>query len=98
MVKDHSDSKRGNPLPPHGLLFPIDSRVLLYAPSHRQDITYQGLCYTSRGALAGTRKDLYDFIMSYCHYKSARKFLKILNETELRESRVIKSKTTEKSI
>ena len=21
MVKDHSDSKRGNPLPPHGLLF-----------------------------------------------------------------------------
>ena len=23
MVKDHSDSKRGNPLPPHGLLFPM---------------------------------------------------------------------------
>ena len=23
MVKDHSDSERGNPLPPHGLLFPI---------------------------------------------------------------------------
>ena len=22
MVKDHSDSDRGNPLPPHGLLFP----------------------------------------------------------------------------
>ena len=22
-VKDHSDSERGNPLPPHGLLFPI---------------------------------------------------------------------------
>ena len=21
MVKDHSDNKRGNPLPPHGLLF-----------------------------------------------------------------------------
>ena len=21
MVKDHSDSKRGNPLPPHGLFF-----------------------------------------------------------------------------
>ena len=21
MVKDHSDSERGNPLPPHGLLF-----------------------------------------------------------------------------
>ena len=23
MVKDHSDSEKGNPLPPHGLLFPI---------------------------------------------------------------------------
>ena len=23
MVKDHSDSERGNPLPPHGLLFSI---------------------------------------------------------------------------
>ena len=29
--------------------------VLLYAPSHRQDSTYHSLCYTSRGALAGTR-------------------------------------------
>ena len=29
--------------------------VLLYAPSHRQDNTYHGFCYTSRGALAGTR-------------------------------------------
>ena len=27
----------------------------LYALSHRQDNTYHGLCYTSRGALAGTR-------------------------------------------
>ena len=25
MVKDHSHSERGNTLPPHGLLFPIDS-------------------------------------------------------------------------
>ena len=31
----------------------LTARVLLYAPSHRQDNTY--LCYTSRGALAGTR-------------------------------------------
>ena len=48
MVKAHSDSERGNQLPPHGLL-------LLYAPSLRQNSTYHGLCYTSRGALAGTR-------------------------------------------
>ena len=33
----------------------LTARVLLYAPSHRQDRTYHGLCYTSRGALAGTR-------------------------------------------
>ena len=26
MVKDHTDSKRGNRLPPHGLLFPISSK------------------------------------------------------------------------
>ena len=25
MVKDHSDRERGNPLPPHGLLFPNSS-------------------------------------------------------------------------
>ena len=34
------------------------ARVLLYARSHRQYITYHGLCYTSRGALAGTRNSL----------------------------------------
>ena len=26
MVKDHSDSERGNPLPPHGLIFSINSK------------------------------------------------------------------------
>ena len=35
--------------------FRLAARVLLYASSHRQDSTYHGLCYTSRGALAGTR-------------------------------------------
>ena len=48
MVKDHSDSEKGNP-------YRLTARVLLYAPSHRQDSTYHSLCYTSRGALAGTR-------------------------------------------
>ena len=38
-----------------GYSFWLTARVLLYAPSHRQDSTYHGLCYTSRGALAGTR-------------------------------------------
>ena len=52
MVKNHSDNKRGNLLPPlHGLLFPISSKGS-YARSHKQDSTYHGLCYGSRGALA----------------------------------------------
>ena len=55
MVKDHSDSERGNPLLPHGYSFRLTARVLLYALSHRQVSTYHGLCYTSHGALAGTR-------------------------------------------
>ena len=38
-----------------GYSFRLAARVLLYAPSNRQDSTYHGLCYTSRGALAGTR-------------------------------------------
>ena len=33
----------------------LTARVLLYAPSHRKDNTYHRLCYTSRGALDGTR-------------------------------------------
>ena len=43
MVKDHSDSEKGNPLLPHRLLFPLAARVLIYASSHRQDSTYHGL-------------------------------------------------------
>ena len=39
MVKDHSDSERGNLMPPHGLLFPISSKSSLMC----------SLCYTSRG-------------------------------------------------
>ena len=38
-----------------GYSYRLAARVLLYAPSHRQDNTYHSLCYTSRGALAGTR-------------------------------------------
>ena len=37
-----------------GYSFQLAARVLLYAPSHRQDSTYHCLCYTSHGALAGT--------------------------------------------
>ena len=37
-----------------GYSYRVTARDLLYAPSHRQDSTYHSLCYTSRGALAGT--------------------------------------------
>ena len=53
MVKDHSDSERGNPLLPHGLLFPVNSKGSFICNS-----TYHSLCYTSHGALAGTRNSL----------------------------------------
>ena len=38
-----------------GYFYRLTARVILYAPSHRQDNTYHGLCYSSRGALAGMR-------------------------------------------
>ena len=41
-----------------GYSLQLTAMVLLYAPSHRQDSTYHGLCYTSRGALAGTKNEL----------------------------------------
>ena len=60
MVKDHSDSEKGNQLLPHRLLsFRLTARALLYAPSDRQDSTYHSLCYTSCGALSGTRNSCF---------------------------------------
>ena len=44
MVKDHSDSERENPLPPHGLLFTINSNGFYICTIHRRDSTYHGLC------------------------------------------------------
>ena len=44
-----------------GYSFRLAARVLLYATSHRQDSIYHGLCYTSSGALAGTRNSSVGF-------------------------------------
>ena len=68
MVKDHLYNERGNLLPPRGLLF--------YVSLHRQDGTYHGLCYTSRGALAGTRNSSmgYDRTMPYEMLENDLKF------------------------
>ena len=43
-----------------GYSYRLTARLLLYAPSHRQDNTYHSLCYTSRGALAGTSNSSMD--------------------------------------
>ena len=55
MVKDHSDSEKETRCRHIGYSLRLTTRVLLYAPAHRQDSTYHSLCYTSHGALAGTR-------------------------------------------
>ena len=61
MVKNHSDSERKLAAANSwATLARLAAKVLLYAPSHRQDSTYHGLCYTSRGALAGTRNSSVD--------------------------------------
>ena len=54
MVKDHSDSEKGNPLLPHRLLLLINSKGS-FIRTIPQDNTYHSLCYTNCGALAGTR-------------------------------------------
>ena len=59
MVKDNYESERVNLLLPlHGYSFQLAARDRLHALSHRQDRIYHGLCYTSRGALAGMRNSL----------------------------------------
>ena len=55
MVKNHSDSEKETRCRHIGYSFRLAARVILYAPSHRQDNTYHGLCYPSCRALAGTR-------------------------------------------
>ena len=58
MVKDHSDSQRVNLLLPlHGIFFLISSKGCfnICIISQTEYYIYHGLCYTSPGALVGTR-------------------------------------------
>ena len=50
VVKDHSAREETCFCHYMGCSFRLAVRVLLYAPSHRQDSTYHGLCYISREA------------------------------------------------
>ena len=70
MVKDHSDSERGNLLPPlHGLLFPISSKHSFICIIPQTGYTYHSLCYTSRGALAGMRNTAARCLYQYFEQK-----------------------------
>ena len=56
-----------------GYSYQLTARLLLYAPSHRQDNTYHILCYTSCGALAGMRNregrnEMFDLTMHSTHF------------------------------
>ena len=55
MVKDNSYIERRTRCLHMGYSFRLTAMILLYAPSHWQDNTCHGLCYTSRETLAGTR-------------------------------------------
>ena len=54
MVNDQSLPREETRCRHMGYSFRLAARVLLYASSHKHDNTYHGLCYTSRGTLAGT--------------------------------------------
>ena len=60
--KDHSDSERGNSLPHMGYSFRLAGRVLLYAPSPREDSTYHDLC-TPVASTGWNEKQLNGFTM-----------------------------------
>ena len=55
MVKDHSDSEKGNPLPPHMLLLSINSKGFFYMHHPTDRIAHTTAFVHHRGALAGTR-------------------------------------------
>ena len=54
MVKDHLITIKETRCRHIGYSYRLTAMVLLYTSSHRQDSTYHGIYYTSRGAMAGT--------------------------------------------
>ena len=52
MAEYYTDSEKGNPLPPHRLLFPYSNNGYFICIITQTGYIYHGLCYTSRGALA----------------------------------------------
>ena len=86
-----------------GYSYRLTARVLVYAPSHRQDNTYHILCYTSCGALAGTRSVcvymyvyiyiyIYIYTHTHTHWLKYQTFLYNCLSLMLWEQWIIKSK------
>ena len=65
-----------------GYSFRLAARVLLYAPSHRQDSTYHSLC----GALAGTRNSSMGLVQA-SHWLSDSDRFSLLQSLDRSESR-----------
>ena len=64
MVKDHADSERGNPLPPHGLLFSISSMDSTYHSLLHQSWSMAGMRNSSMGPPCG---EVYCIATSHSH-------------------------------
>ena len=62
MVKDYSDSERGNPLLPHGLLLPISSKVFFFYMHHPTD----GITHTTAFVTPGVEHWLEREIAQQC--------------------------------
>ena len=76
-----------------GYSFQLTAKVLLYAPSHRQDCTYHSRCYTSHGALAGTRNSsMKDRSNNPSHHERTllpRSYISHLTPKEIHEDMVV---------
>ena len=79
IVKDHSYSEKGTRCHYMGYSFRLAARVLLYAPSHRQDSTYHILCYTSR-TLAGTRNNSVSTMSKRSYHRAKQKWWKAVGK------------------
>ena len=63
MVKDHSDSERGNPLPPHRLLFLINSKVFFM--HHATDRIIHATAFVTPFVEHWLEREIYIYIYIY---------------------------------
>ena len=76
MVKNHSDSERGNPLPPHGLFFLFSSKGSFYMHHHTDWITHT-TTFVTPVVVYGVGHMVKDHSVrdqTYCHHYMAYSF------------------------